>query len=571
MKHTFAVKWSVVVISIAIAGDSWASLLPGSVEPSQVSQALTRQSQPAATPEVAAPTLPKEESPPGLTKEAEKIKFKLNKIILEGNTIYSDAQLRPLYQNDLHKTITVAHLFVIVQRITNYYRNNGYILSRAILAPQHVKGGVVKVKIIEGYINKVEVSGHPHGAKCLVQRIGNKIAECRPLEYSRLAKYLLIENEIPGTQVKVVLAPAKKGVGAAEATLVAENRPLTGMLSYDNYGTRYLGPQQMTAGLGFNSWLLSGDSTQATVIKTPKGGELTYIDLNYNVPTDLEGSRWIMGGTRVHTHPLFFLREAQIDGLNNNYYMNWNVPIIRTRQESMTLRLGVNYLDSEVTALDFQLYNDHIRSGDLGISYTFADRWNGANSISSDLRQGLPILGYSSNTNPVTAPTSRPGGHADYTKVTLSANRLQSIYGPWSLSMAVAGQWAFNPLLTAEQFTFGGSVMGRGYDPAEILGDRGAAGSLELHYDWLIGKTFLNNLQLYTFYDLGKIWDIKVIPNLPRQQSASAAGFGVRFAASSVLSGNFMWAQPLTKSVAAEQLIHEGYRPRMFFSVVASF
>jgi len=26
------------------------------------------------------------------------------------------------------------------------------------------------------------------------------------------------------------------------------------------------------------------------------------------------------------------------------------------------------------------------------------------------------------------------------------------------------GQWAFNPLLASEQFTFGGSQLGRGYD-----------------------------------------------------------------------------------------------------------
>jgi len=53
--------------------------------------------------------------------------------------------------------ITVAELQQIVQDITNYYRNNGYILSRAVLPPQHVANGVVYVQVIEGYIDHVKV------------------------------------------------------------------------------------------------------------------------------------------------------------------------------------------------------------------------------------------------------------------------------------------------------------------------------------------------------------------------------------------------------------------------------
>lgn len=545
------------------------AVLPGSVLPEQVSRALT-QEQPAPAQTLPAVVTPPKAPPPPGGEEAKKIKFQLNGIILVGNHVYSEADLKPLYKNKLHKTISVADLFDIVQSITNYYRNNGYIISRAVLPPQHVKNGVVRIQVIEGFIDKVDVStDESYGAKCLVKIFGGKIKECRPLKIDRMEKYLLIANEIPSTQVKAVLSPSKTQTGAADLNLVAVNQPLTGYVSYDNYGTRYIGPQQMTANFGMNSAITSGDTTQLTVTKTPKGGELTYLDANYNMAVNDEGTRFLLGGTRAHTHPLFVLRPSQIDGLNNNYYSTLQFPIIRTREESLTLQANFNYLDSEVTTFSEQLYTDHLRPIGVGGTYNFSDKYYGANMIYADIRQGLPILGYTSNTNPETAQTSRPGGRGDFTKIDLQLSRLQAIKGPLSLFAVLKGQWAFNPLLASEQFTFGGSQLGRGYDVAEIIGDKGIAGSLELRYDYFIGK-ILQSLQLYIFYDAGEIWNFKNVGGTPRKISATSTGLGTRFFFTKYISGNVMWTQSLTKQVAAEELIGDGRRPRVFFSVVAS-
>src|SRR5690606_4680597 len=127
------------------------------------------------------------------------------------------------------------------------------------------------------------------------------------------------------------------------------------------------------------------------------------------------------------------LGPVKIDGTNQNYYTTVQFPIIRSRTRSLTLRTGFNYLNSSVTTFDLPLYTDHVRSLDLGFTYNFSDHWYGVNMISADLRQGLPIFGYTTDTNPETAETSRPGGTANYTKVALQLSRLQAIRGPVSL------------------------------------------------------------------------------------------------------------------------------------------
>ncbi len=560
------------IAALLLAESTFAAELtsfPGAVMPENVRKAISEET-PTPTqvlPPVVSPEKPKA-TPFGA--QAEKITFKLNGVILEGNTIYSTAQLEKIYRDKMHQTISVGKLFSITQDITNFYRNNGFILSRAILPPQHVKGGVVRIQIIEGYIDHVDVSGKPGKAKCLVLGFGQKIKQCRPLQISRMEKYLVLANEIPGTNVRAVLSPSKTESGAADVTLVTENHPVTGYFSYDDYGTRYIGPQQMMANVGFNSLLTSGDALQYTITKTPKGGELSYNDVNYNGAIDSNGTRGLIGATRVHTHPLFVLQPTQVDGINANFYTTIFYPLIRSRSSSLTLRTGFNATDSWVTALDAPLYSDHLRNIDIGATYNFADRWYGSNMLNGDFRQGLPIWGYTSNSS-VTAQTSRPGANGVYSKIAAQVSRVQIIKGPWTLYGIFQGQWAFGPVLASEQFTFGGSQVGRGYDVAELIGDRGVSASLELRYDLALEKLFIQNLQFYTFYDAGIVWNYKFVGGTPRKSSGTSTGIGVRFYLTKYVSGNFMWTQTLTKQVAAEELIGDGRRPREFFSIVANF
>jgi hemolysin activation/secretion protein len=558
-----------------------ASELPGSTQPSVVSKYLLNQ-QPARVSHLPSMKGAPEAISPPLNEQAKKIRFVLNKIILTGNHIYTNQQIEMIYKDKLHKTISVADLLNIAVQITNFYRNNGYIISRAVFPPQHVKNGIAKIQIIEGYLDKVNVAGNPHKARRILTTYGEQIAECRPLEIRCMENYLFLANELPGTQVKALLTPAKTLFGASDLTLIAENKPVTGYLSYDNYGTRYIGPQQMTANAGLNSFLLSGDTTQLTFAKTPKGRELTFFDANYTVPVTKKGTTWTAGRTRSETLPLFILTPLKVDGVYYDYYTAFQFPMLRQRDKQLSLKTTFYWVDSLVNQLGTLLYNDHIRALDFGLMYSVADRWSGTNLINADLRQGLPIFGFSSNLNPATAQTSRPGARGVFTKLTLQMNRVQLIKGPWTVFGVLNAQWTFNPLLTSEQFTFGGSQIGRGYDPAEVIGDKGLSGSLELRYDWNIARFLVKTIQFYAFYDAGKIWNDKQPQDIFTELSATSTGVGARLTLNKYIFCNIMWAQPLTKPVAAEQAMEQevingqtiftgnGHVPRVFFSITGT-
>jgi len=543
--------------------------LPSSVNPSIIGPYV--QPKGGTTPQALAPLKHKEEKAENpLGEEAKKIKFKLTKIIIVDNTVYTEKQLEPIYKNKLNTVITVAELQDIVQNITNYYRNNGYILSRAVIPPQHVKNGVVKIEIVEGYIDKVNVVGTPKGARSLVAAYGRRISESRPLQIKEMERYLFLANEIPGVQSKAVLEASKTKTGASDLSLATETRLMSVYVSYDNYGTRYIGPHQLTGNIEADSFFRSGDATRFTYVTTPDGFELKYKDFNYEFPIGTHGLRFIADGNQALTNPQFTLAPLTVQGDAINYNGTFRYPVIRSRSQNLTIEGAFNYLNSRTTQFNksFLLYDDRVRSLRGGVTYDFADTLKGSNLINANLVQGIPVLGGSSNPDSFTV--SRFGATTKYTRITGQASRTQELFWKFSLFALVKGQYSFQPLLASEQFAYGGNQLGRGYDPAEIIGDRGLAESLELRFTTQPGKFYIQAVQLYMFYDAGDVWNLRRLFDLPTQASATSTGGGVRFYMTKYVAGNFMWTQPLSRKVAALQQIGNGSLPRLFFSISAS-
>lgn len=555
---------------LTLCSSSWAIpqiQLPGSTEPGVVSKMLSAPAPTAPRAQAVTPTAPKQAS--ALGPQAEKIKFSLKQIILEGNHAYSEQQLKLLYQKKLNTKISVAELQDIVQSITNYYRNNGYILTRAILPPQHVHAGIVHVRVIEGYIEKINIIGTPKGAKKILATYGQKIVQSRPLQINVMQHYLRLANEVPGLQARAVLEPSKTAVGASDLNLSALERTLTGYASYDNYGTLYMGPQQVTANAALNSIIRSGDSARVTYESPARHKELKFYDISYQTLVGSNGMNLTVGRNNSKTQPGFTLALLNVHGDATTYYGLISYPLLRTQDKNLSIDGGVNYVDSWVTSIGGLLYSDHLRTVKAGGSYSFADRFNGSNLLDIHGEQGLSNFGATQDTHSTT--TSRFGGRANFTKFNLQASRWQLLHGRFSAYAMLSGQYAFSPLLSSSQFSFGGSQMGRGFDSAEIIGDRGMAGSLELRADLAPAKLFLQTVQPYVYYDAGVVWNRKHVANTAYKQSAASTGFGSRFVFSTHFSGNLMFTQPLTKGVAAESVRGgRGRAPRVFFSIVGT-
>lgn len=497
---------------------------------------------------------------------AEKIHFKLTSVTIKGNTVFSDQELQAIFKPSLNKVISVADLQNLVNQITVKYRSAGYILSRAFLPAQVIKDGRVQVQVVEGYIDRVDIKGNPGWVERVLNTYGKNIIDSRPLQVKVLERSVLLMNDLPGVSTKAVINPSPTVPAAADLTLVTDQQRVSGYVSYDNYGTRYLGPQEVGAGITLNSATFPGSSDSLHYMTVPRSSELEFIELIHTQPVGENGGKFTLGGNYTNTEPQFVLAPFDIVGRSQVIYADYSYPWIRSRDENFIVHATANYNNVSSTILGGPFYNDLIRSLIFGGDFNAIDRWRGINDAKVDFEKGFDILGAKQH-----LLQSRPEGVPDFFKTTVNLSRLQLL--PWNLSLlaAMQGQYAFEPLLATEQYAFGGPTYGRGYDPSEIVGDDGLAGKLELRKDVIYEKPWLNAVQYYIFYDAGIVWNRDGVDLLPKQ-SATSIGAGMRITIVKNLTANVFYAKPLTHSINTQVLMgKDPLVPRIFFQLVASY
>jgi len=178
--------------------------VPSPVEPGRIEERFEERPEPRVE-EVPVVPAPEEAPPP---EEFEKIRFTLQGIEFEGMTVYAPEDLLPLYEGKLGTEVALTEVFRIANQVTARYRDDGYILSRAVVPQQEIRAGIVRIRILEGYVDNITIEGETHGSDDLIRSYAGKIQGSRPVHVSDFERYLLLINDLPGTQAQAVLQPA---------------------------------------------------------------------------------------------------------------------------------------------------------------------------------------------------------------------------------------------------------------------------------------------------------------------------------------------------------------------------
>lgn len=559
-------------ISVLLSGTALAQALPTTVDAGRLRSDITNEFQrdTISTP-LDIRSAPDVTAPAG----AEKITMILKKVIVEGASRLSKEQIATVYADKLNKKISLAEVYLIANDITDLYRKNGYILSRAIVPQQQIRDGVVRIQVIEGRISRYSVQGegNRHGIKDQIEAYAEKLVSTGTLNTQNLERYLLLMNDLPGVQVRSVLTPSATAFGGTDLTLVVEQRKFQGSTSFDNFGNKFIGPQRFTLSGQANSLFRATDQINATALLAPLSNELQYYTATYSQVISPEGTKAGLTATYAETNPtLPDTLGGLLDPKGRSYALSANVlhPFIRSRAFNLNggasfevNRNETNYDDVAFTPLETE---DKLRVARLSAQATYLDSYAGYNTGEFTLSKGFEMLGSSEkgDTN-----LSRAAGDPSFTKVSMAASRLQRIYGALSGLVAVTGQYSANSLLITEQFGYGGSQFGRGYDFSELTGDHGLAAKVELGYTLQTGQQFFSSYQPYVFYDIGKVWNRAAAAGVSSNDSAASAGIGTRFTVTPVVLGDVFIAKPLTQDVTSRGT--NGDDLRIKFALSASF
>lgn len=375
-------------------------------------------------------------------------------------------------------------------------------MARAYVPPQEVSDGRVEIAVIEGHYGAPELDNRSLVRSELLERHLARVAANKVIARDALDRRLLLMRDLGG--VSEVNASLRPGTQTGESTLrveVGAPRRVSGSLTADNYGNRFIGRYRAGGAVDIASPLGHGDLIDVRVLSS--GDKLQSGRIGYRLPLGLDGLTLHTSfmAVRYALGDEFAALEAAGSALMPAAALSY--PVIRTPRLNVYARGGA----------DFTSLRD-----DTGRPRTSADRhlWSVSGGAYGDWRDDLggpAISAFSVNAEAgelniesrtlalVDAATSRASGA--YQKFNVALVRLQPVRGPLSLYLNLDAQFALHNLDSAEKRWLGGASGVRAYPQGEAAGDDGYLVNAGLRWD----LTPLAGLrpQLLAFVDTGGV------------------------------------------------------------------
>ena len=521
-------RWAGIALFIGANGLS--GVVMAQVDAGALQQNLEKQlplPSPLALPEAQKPTSPQRE---GAAKAGE-VRFTVNSFVLEGVKTLPEAQVQEVLKEWVGKSVNFDDLQKACDAVVTLYRKNG-LTVQAILPPQKIDGGVVKILITEAKLSEVIVDTPQGDTRFGKQRAAEYITYANPigapLNMDKLERALIILNETPGVMVASQLEPGKNDGETAVRVQLTEPPVGAGRVELNNYGSRTTGANQGVLALNANNVTGIGDQAALNGIYS-EGSQ--YIQGAYSIPGSKDGLRLGVAGTYLN-----YKNVSNYASPNGGWGDSWTAglsaayPLIRSQATNLnaTMNYDVKSYMNKNQATQYVISSYNINNFSIGMSGNHYDGFGGGgiSTGSVSLVFGyLDILGTSTPGYGTYTPPS-------FTKLAVSGSRNQQLTedGLTSFYIAASGQMASVNLNSAEQFYLGGPYGVRAYPVAQAGGSQGGLATAELR------RQLPQNVTISAFFDAGVVQQYKnVYPgwqgltHANNTYSLMGAGLGVKW------------------------------------------
>jgi len=440
----------------------------------------------------------------------------VERVELDGNTVFDRATLLAAAGDPEGEQFDLAGLQEIAFGLSEFYRENGYPFARALIPPQTMAEGLLRVVVIEGRYGALVITDENARRAGQAERFlgllePGEVISARPLE-----RTTLLLEDLPGIRVLPVLRPGEVvGTGDLEFVIQAEPR-FRGSVMADNHGNRYTGYERGQVGLTVDSPFRLGDQLTFSAMYTRE--KLGLGSLGYSRPLGGRGLR----GAVSYTYTEYRLAR-EFDGLGRGDARITSVglgyPLVRSQQTNVTLTLSAQYKDLFNDRLEGTLIEDY-SSVAMPLSVQFDRRDDvvrgGVTYGSVSINPGRMRLSDSMRETDVL------GTHGSFMTLNVDLARLQVLAPSLMAYGRFSAQWTNANLDSAEGISLGGAERVRAYPASEASGDRGGYGQLELRYS-------PGQVAPYLFVDAGRVeFDARPL-DATEETARTLAGYGVGF------------------------------------------
>jgi hemolysin activation/secretion protein len=498
-----------------------------------------------------------EEAPAGVPT-----KIVVKSFVVEGSTVFSKEEIDKVLKEFLEKKeLSFAELLQARSAITKLYVDKGYITSGAIIPPQPLSGGVVKIQVVEGGLEGINVTGLRRLNSGYV-RSRLALATKKPLNVPRLLDALRVLQLDPLIQNlnAELSAGSRSGSNVLDVT-VKEADTFSGQITLDNGRSPSVGSFRRRAQISQANLLGIGDGLVVGYTNTDGSNG---VDASYTLPINARNGtvNFSYGTTSSNVIERPFSRLDIIS--DSRYYeITFRQPLVQTPSEEFALGLIASRRESETSLLNrpFPLAQGADDQGRTRISsLRFFQEWTKRSSdqvlaARSQFNVGLGILDATINND---APDSRFfswRGQAQWVR-RLAPDTLFLIRGDMQL--------ADRDLVPTEQFGLGGLGSVRGYRQDFLLTDNGLLLSAEVRVP--LYKSSQTLLSLIPFIDFGTVWNSGDKENPPKT-TLTGVGLGLQLSLGDTLTARVDWGIPLVSVDTSERTWQEN---GIYFTITAN-
>ncbi|WP_445249666.1 ShlB/FhaC/HecB family hemolysin secretion/activation protein [Microcoleus sp. OTE_8_concoct_300] len=475
----------------------------------------------------------------------------------EGNTAFSDRELAEVIKEFTGRDITFAELIAAEAAITQKYVAAGYINSGALIPANQTfprSGGVVKIRIVEGGLDEIEITGNRRLNSNYV-RSRLERATRRPLNRDRLLEALqLLQLDPLIANISAELQAGSRPENSRLEVRVKEAQSFTADVFADNNRSPSVGSFRRGVRITQANLLGLGDGLEVSYANTDGSNEFNG---SYTVPVNARNGTVRLAGSAASTNIIEAPFDAVgIEGKSRTYELSYRQPIVEkpaqtlalglsfSRQESDTFLMGERYPlsaganergETRVSALRF--FQEYVQRSS---NQVFAAR--------SQFSLGTKFLGATGNDS---GPDSRFlawRGQAQYVRL-LAPETL--------LIVRTDIQLADRPLLSLEQIGIGGVQSVRGYRQDLLLTDSGAIASAEVRIPvWRVPEV-QGLLQIAPFIDFGVGWNHSGEKPNADSDKLLGAGVGLVWQMGDRLNVRLDYGIPLINARSGDQTLQE--------------
>ena len=474
--------------------------------------------------------------------------FLVERVQIEGATDLSPAEQAALTAPLAGRLVKLSELTGLADRISALYAERGFALAVAIVPVQTVIDGVVRLRVVEGRIDLIEVefkqklsvSRANHIASAVRKRL-RSVVQAGPVRTYDLERSILGIDDLSGIAASVIIRPSKAVEGSADLLVMIDSQALELEVSADDRLRREFGSKQAALSVSANSLALIGDRLDLSYRRSRIDGAYDYRSIGYSAPLFNTLSRVHLNLSQAKTEAANgFLKALEFEGLERTARLGAQVPLYRTRAKSLYLNLDLTALDSASDLFGATLIKDRVRTVEAGLNYDWADRSGASSLLELSYVKGLKGL---EATDSDYALRSRSYGSAEASYLTARLYRRRPVL-QMDLAMDISGQVVTrgHSLWASAECSFGGQVYGRGFETGFLGGDSCVKASVELSKRFQLSRF---TLAPYVFADGGRVGQNGPLEfGEVREAIATSAGAGLRLTAPGGLSLDIQYARP---------------------------